>query len=222
MINRIFATIILSFGIGITNIASAVDVVQSDNQLNQDVTVSMNLSETIKPMELREWGRDDASIRLYLFSSPTCPHCTVFHAEVLPVIREKFIKTGKAKLIAVDMPYDSIAITATLMMRCIEPRLYEQYSQTLFQNQTTWAYATKPRTLMEGYARILGSDVEKLDLCVRDYELRKKVVEQRNNLSALYKVTGMPTLVIVKNGQTEKISGTDTPVIIEKIESVME
>ncbi len=227
MMKRIWATAILCFGLGMASTGYATYSTQL-NQSSKMVTsstpmvVSTSLSETLKPSELRTWGKKGGAVRLYLFSSFTCPHCSTFHAEVLPEIQKKFIKTGKAQLIAVDMPYDSAAITATMMSRCIEPKLYEEYTHTLFQNQTTWAYASKPRALMEGYARALGADVEKLDLCVRDYDLRKTVVEQRNNLSTLYKVTGMPTLVMVTKGRTEKISGTDTPVIIERIQSITE
>ncbi len=225
MMKRVLATAILGIGITSAGMSYAADVVQSDKLTTIDTTtpiVSVGLSETLKPSDLRVWGNENAPVSLYLFSSPTCPHCAVFHEQVWPVIRSQFIETGKAKLIAVDMPYDAAAITATMMMRCIEPKLYEDYAKAIYQNQSTWGYAQKPRALMEGYARVLGADMEKLDLCVRDYDLRQTVTQQRNNLSTLYKVTGMPTLIIIKNGHTEKISGTDTPVIIEKIQSVME
>lgn len=198
------------------------------NRINQAINSAKhgNLpAESVQPSwtpeALRTWGNAKADVSVYLFSSLTCPHCMVFHEEVLPKLKETFVQTGKVKLIYVDMPYDAKALTGTLLTRCISPALYEKYITALFQNQTVWAYTSNPRKLMDSYATALGADTKAMRACVSDMNLRKKVIEQRDNLSTLYKVRGMPTVVVVKNGEATKITGTDTPVILAKIKSVL-
>ncbi len=186
-----------------------------------DTLSDESIQPTWTPDALRTWGNEKADVSVYLFSSLTCPHCMVFHEEVLPKLKETFVQPGKVKLIYVDMPYDAKALTGTLLARCISPALYEKYMTALFQNQTVWAYTSNPRGLMDGYATALGADTKAMRACVSDMDLRKKVMEQRDNLSTLYKVRGMPTVVVVKNGEATKITGTDTPVILAKIKSVL-
>lgn len=196
--------------------------VSENNVLAQNETVSQTLKPTLTPFQLRTWGDETAAVSIYVFSSLTCPHCAVFHADVLPDLKETFIDSGKAKLIYVDMPYDARAMTGTLLARCIQPALYEPFMTALFENQHVWAYNDKPRTLMDGYARVLGADVNQLKACVANEDLRRTVTQQRNNLSTLYKVTGMPTVIVVKNGTSHKITGTDTKAILSKIKSIVE
>lgn len=185
------------------------------------VPTDMVKTDAIKPADLRIWGNSNAPVSIYVFSSLTCPHCAIFHADVMPELKKTFIDSGKAKLTYVDMPYDAKAMTGTLLARCINPSLYESFMTVLFENQSVWAYNEKPRTLMEGYAKVLGADTEKLKTCVSDYGLRKTITEQRNNLSTLYKVTGMPTVIVVKDGESHKIMGTDTKAIIANMQSIM-
>lgn len=176
---------------------------------------------TADPLQLKTAGDSKAPVQIYLFSSLTCPHCSVFHQKVLPALRENFIQSGKAHLTFVDMPYDAKAMTGAVMARCIEPDLYDAFMTVLHENQNVWAYSNQPRTLLEGYARVLGADMTALAACMRQDDVRIRVTEQRNNLSSLYKVTGMPTVVILKNGDSVKISGTDKDVILERIQNII-
>ncbi len=200
--------------------SGAISADLSSDSVSSERTDTAN-TDVVRPSNLRTWGDLNAPVSVYVFSSLTCPHCAVFHADVMPELKKTFIDSGKAKLTYVDMPYDAKAMTGTLLARCIDPSLYESFMMVLFQNQNVWAYHEKPRTLMEGYAKVLGADTEKLKTCVSDYQLRKTITEQRNNLSTLYKVTGMPTVIVVKDGESHKIVGTDTKAIISNMQSIM-
>ena len=41
-------------------------------------------------------GKPEAPVTIIEYSSLTCPHCS-FHRETLPLLKERFIDTGKAK-----------------------------------------------------------------------------------------------------------------------------
>ena len=62
---------------------------------------SATLPADIKPTDLRVYGNKTNPTTIYVFSSLTCPHCSVFHSEIMPDIKKDYIDTGKAKLIYV-------------------------------------------------------------------------------------------------------------------------
>ena len=43
---------------------------------------------------------------VYVFTSPTCPHCATYHAEILPVLKKELADTGLAQIKLVDVPGD--------------------------------------------------------------------------------------------------------------------
>ena len=49
-------------------------------------------------------GSDTAEIKIKIFSSLTCPHCANFHINVVPKIKEKYVRSGKVQLIFIDFP----------------------------------------------------------------------------------------------------------------------
>ena len=40
----------------------------------------------------------------------TCPHCAAFHADTLPELKERYIDTGKVRLVLRDFPLDQNAL----------------------------------------------------------------------------------------------------------------
>ena len=69
----------------------------------------------------RVLGKPDAPITIIEYASLTCPHCAHFANEVLPKLKQKWIDTGKAKLILRDFPLDEAALRAAMLARCAPP-----------------------------------------------------------------------------------------------------
>ena len=67
-------------------------------------------------------GSYDATVKIKIFSSLTCPHCASFHIEVVPEIMKKFVETGKAQLIFIDFPLDLAAFNASKLLHCIDQK----------------------------------------------------------------------------------------------------
>ena len=140
----------------------------------------------------------------------------------MPQLLADFVKTNKAKLVYVEMPYDAKAMTGTLYSRCLKTNHYEAFMDKMFQTQEEWFNNEKPRQMMLKYALDLGEDKETLEACVSDVQLRKIITSQRNNLADLYNVTGMPSVVVVTNQSHKKFIGTDKDVILKGIQSKLE
>jgi protein-disulfide isomerase len=179
---------------------------------------SATLPADIKPTDLRVYGNKTNPTTIYVFSSLTCPHCSVFHSEIMPDIKKDYIDTGKAKLIYVDMPGESKGMTGTTISRCIKPEKYDDFMSIMFENQEVWAYSSKPRAVMTRFATMLGGLTEdEVNVCLLNQELKQTILEQQLNLSRLYDIKAMPSVVIVKNNETKKIQGADKEVIMHEL-----
>lgn len=182
------------------------------------VWASPALDSALKPTDLRQYGSENAGATLYLFSSLSCPHCSVFHEEITPVLLSEFVEKDKAKLVLVDMPFDPRSMTGTMLSRCLPVDQYEKFMDTMFQNQAMWMNAHNPRDLITGYAKLLGLTDQKINQCLADQKLNKTITSQRDNLSRLYNVRGMPSLVLVRAGKDPVLMiGSDKQVILDKL-----
>ena len=179
---------------------------------------SATLPSDIKPSDLRVYGAENKDAIVYVFSSLTCPHCSVFHTDIMPDIKKEFVDSGKAKLIYVEMPGESKGLTGTLISRCINPEKYEDFMDIMFENQQVWAYAVKPRAIMTRFATMLGGMTkDEVDACLLDQKLKETVLNQQMNLAKLYTIEAMPSVVIVKDNQTKKVQGADKVAIMNAL-----
>ena len=63
-------------------------------------------------------GNANAPVTIVEYASMTCGHCANFHNKILPVLKEKYIDTGKVRLVFREFPLDERAALASMMARC--------------------------------------------------------------------------------------------------------
>ena len=64
-------------------------------------------------------GDQNAPIKMLEFASLTCGHCARFHNEVMPQIKEKYIKNGDVLFVYNDFPLDKFAVQENLVFQKI-------------------------------------------------------------------------------------------------------
>jgi hypothetical protein len=101
-------------------------------------------------------GKPDAPITIVEYASLTCPHCAHFDTDVLPKLKEKWIDSGKAKLILRDFPLDEPAMRAAMVARCAPPERFYPLVDALFAGQEKWATAKDYRAALERLAKLGG------------------------------------------------------------------
>ena len=97
------------------------------------------------PLEDIFIGAEDAPVTIIEYASMTCPHCATFHTDVLPTLKEKYIETGKVRLIFREFPLDARAYAASMLARCADKDFYFPMTDVLFKQQKVWARAEDPR-----------------------------------------------------------------------------
>ena len=141
-------------------------------------------------------GKADAPVTIIEYASLTCPHCAAFDRDTLPKIKEKWINTGKAKLVFRDFPLDGWALRAAIVARCAPPERYFGFIDALFQEQNVWARATNPETALGRLAKLGGISDEKFQSCMKDDKLADTVTASRLTAEKQYGVESTPTFFV--------------------------
>jgi len=122
-------------------------------------------------------GDPAAPVTIIEYASFTCPLCASFHAGAdYDGLVERYIDTGRAKLIYRDFPLDSVALRASIAARCAGAQGYFERVRALYQTQRDWAAADDPTAAL---ANITGLDASMLNTCLDSAELRDGLFRMR-------------------------------------------
>jgi protein-disulfide isomerase len=160
----------------------------------------------------RVLGKQDAPITIVEYASLTCPHCAHFDQDVLPQLKQKWIDSGKAKLVFRDFPLDQSALLAATVARCEPPDRFYGFVDTLFKTQEEWGAAKDPRTALQRLAQLGGMNKQEFTSCIDNKAGQDKVVQSRFVAANQLGVDSTPTFFI--NGS--KFEGAPTLEAFEK------
>lgn len=155
-------------------------------------------------------GKKDAPVTIIEFSDYQCPFCGRFYTQTLPLIKSKYIDTGKVKLIFRDFPlsFHPEAMPAAVAANCAgEQGKYYQYHDKIFDNQ-----ATMGGNSYKQWAQELGLNVAQWESCLKDPKQTEEVQKDLRDGTAAG-VQGTPAFFI--NGQL--ISGAQPFSVFEQI-----
>ena len=141
-------------------------------------------------------GDPDAPVTLIEYASLTCPHCAQFHNDVLPDLKERYIATGKVRLIYRDFPLDERALAAAALAHCAGPDRYFGFLDVLFETQAAWAGADDYVGALKKLGKLGGMSDEQMDQCLADDALTNGILQTRLDGQNQHGVSSTPTLVI--------------------------
>jgi protein-disulfide isomerase len=151
------------------------------------------------PLPDISFGNPKAPITLVEYASLTCPHCAAFHNNVLPKLRDKYIATGKVRVVLREFPLDNLAAAASMLGRCAgEDKAFALFA-VLFARQNEWAYVEKPVPELFRFAKLADFTKASFDDCLRNQKLLDDIAAVRNRASKEFGVTVTPTFFV--NGQ---------------------
>jgi protein-disulfide isomerase len=155
-----------------------------------------------KPVSLPDIaiGSSNAPVTITEFASMSCPHCAAFGENVFPMLRSKYVDSGRVRFVFREFPLDIKAVAASMLARCIAADDAEKYLgavEILFKQQERLMAETKDT--LNSVGRLNGMSEQDVERCVRDQALLDKIAaDQRYALETL-KVDSTPTFFV--NGE---------------------
>ena len=152
-----------------------------------------------RPVSLPEVaiGSAKAPVTITEYASMSCSHCAAFGENVFPMLRSKYIDTGKVRFVFREFPLDIKAATASMLARCISKGDSEKYLsaiETLFKLQERLVAETKETLLFVG--KLNGMSEQDVAACASDQaQLDKLSADQQYALKEL-KVVSTPTFFL--------------------------
>jgi len=158
-------------------------------------------------------GKEDAKVTIIEYASMTCPHCANFHEKIFPVIKERYIDTGKVRFTLREFPFDPLATAAFMLARCNGNDKYYAMVDLLFAQQKAWSTAQKPAEALLATVRQAGFTQESFEACLKNQSIYDAVNSVRERGDKTFGVESTPTFFI--NGQ--KSSGSLSVEELDKI-----
>ena len=152
-------------------------------------------------------GLASAPVTIVEYTSMTCSHCAAFDQTVLPMLKSKYIDTGKVRFVSREFPLDGKAAAASMLARCIAGddagKYFDAVSQ-LFKRQDQLMKHARD-TLKRIGKQQSGMSEQAVETCEKDQALLDKLSAEKFAFEKL-KVDVTPTFFI--NG--EKVKGAMT------------
>ena len=177
---------------------------------------SVDMDKLLAPGALPEKtvGAQDAPVTIVEYASMTCSHCAYFHVRTYPALKEKYIDTGKVRLILREFPFDPRAEAGFMLARCADDKYFAMID-VLFKQQGNWAPVQDARSALLNIAKLAGFSQESFEACLTDQKLLDDIRAVRQRGADNFKVESTPTFFI--NGK--KYTGAMT---IEQLSAIID
>lgn len=180
-------------------------IAKEQEQVNQPQVVSGDYSDDDAFL-----GDKNAPVTIVEFSDYQCPYCRSFYNETLDQIKEKYIETGKAKLVYRDYPlsFHSGALPAALAAECAREQegdeIYFAMHNKIFDGQNLLGNGTVdiPDEDLRKYAQELDLDMDTFDECIESEKFKEEIYADMAD-GQRAGISGTPGFII--NGQ--RLSG---------------
>ena len=128
-------------------------------------------------------GQDDATLTMYEWCDYSYPNCISFNSDVLPELRQKYVDTGKLRIVHKEFPVagGDPAVVASMGAQCAaEQEKYQEMADWLYQNTDAWSQQTDIQAIKDAIkkgAAEVGLDTDAFNACI-DNEDSLEVIKQ--------------------------------------------
>lgn len=185
--------------------------------------------ETIGPQKMvvhpddMTMGNPKAPITILEYAAPTCPHCAVMNATVIPKLKAEYIDTGKVfyvfRVFAI-MPADG-AVEA-IARSCLPADKYFQFLDLMYRNQQKWDPEYEVTDVRGGIlkvSRMAGISEQQMDRCLSDSSVQERLNRNTKEAVEKYDLHGVPDFII--NGTLWRSGGVEWPEFKAKLDSLL-
>lgn len=143
-------------------------------------------------------GNANAPVTVVEYASVTCPHCAKFNATIMPVLKAKYIDTGKVHYIFREFPTppENISAAGFLVARCAGPDRYLFVVDALFHAQDQLYKKQDVHAFFAAGAQAGGLSEEQMRACIADAAALQAFNDRVQRAHAVDKVNGTPTVLV--------------------------
>lgn len=143
-------------------------------------------------------GKADAPLTIIEYASMTCIHCARFSRDVYPTLKSEYIDKGYVRYVFREFPLDEVALTASVVGRCLARDQYLPYVELMYHELEKWAQPADNdlRGSIKEMARRAGMSGDDFEKCLSTEDDAKKVVEIRTKGNADYCISGTPYFLL--------------------------
>lgn len=157
-------------------------------------------------------GDANAPITIIEFSDYECPFCKRFFDETLPELKEKYVDTGKVKMVYRDLPlsfHDPMATKEAIAANCAREQggdsKYFEYHDEIFTRTISNGNGLNDDDLTS-IASDVGLNLGQFEICQSDVAQADEVKKDLADAGAAG-ATGTPTFIIGKSSKDGVIDG---------------
>ena len=141
-------------------------------------------------------GDADAPVTIIEYASLTCPHCSSFHINTWPQVKEAYVDTGKVKFILREVYFDKEGLWASMTARCGGEKGYYPMMDTFLKQQREWTRADNIGEAIQQIGRRAGLSNDQLSACLADREYAKTLLEAYQTNAAADEIRSTPSFII--------------------------
>ena len=165
-------------------------------------------------------GKNNAPVKIKIFSSLTCPHCASFHKNVVSKIEKHYVNSGKVQIIFLDFPLDQAALNASKLLHCLEEGNQIEFLNIIYENQHQWTSGSNLNQINDNLKKIvenLGISSNEFKKCLNSEEIESKILNSRIDGQKKYSINSTPTIIINEKKFKGEVSFNNMKKKIEKL-----
>jgi len=158
----------------------------------------------------RTQGSPKAPILMVEYAAPTCPVCAAFDMQIFPLLKKKYIDTGKVYYVFRVFPLSSVDVAAESIARCLPAENYFAFIDLLYRNQPKWDPDGHDIPDVHGalvqMAGFAGIGAQEVDTCIANQSEATTITQVAQDGQTKYGINATPSFVI--NGEMRVGVGT--------------
>lgn len=178
---------------------------QEDEQKPQSALLARNVALNFPNITIA--GEDDAPLTIFEFSSLSCAHCADFHLNGIKKLEKDFLNTGQVRIVFIHFPLDRRSMQAAMLSECVPAENKPGFINLVFKKQREWVLAPEFEKYLVNYALMSGLNKQEIETCLKNDDLAKEIISNRQEAIDKLKIEGTPAFLISTENENEIIYG---------------
>lgn len=140
------------------------------------------------------YGSLDAPVELIEYASLTCSHCGNFARDIFPLLKEKYIDTGKVRLRFRNFILNQTDFALAVVSRCKDEELAKKITHAFLSKQASWMGQQNPGVVLEALATIQGLPMNEFSSCLENKHLAAHLGNKRAEWASKENIQHTPTI----------------------------